>query len=217
MATNSYFTQLGHAGEQGLIEDLIIESIKIHGLDVFYLPRTLGSEDKLMNSDDLPLFQRADAIEMYIKNVDSFEGEGDLFSKFGIQIRDAMTLSVAIKRFNESIGTPTGLPRPDEGDLIYFPLNRKMFEIMHVEHESIFYQFGKLQMYDLKVELLEYSNQRFQTGNAEIDALFADYDMTANTDIEDIDPWADNTTIQNTANTFIDFSEADPFSAGGSW
>ena len=220
MATNPYFNNFSSGSEQGLIEDLIIETIRMHGIDCYYLPRTLGAEDDLLNEDDLPLFDQAVTVEMYLKNVDSFEGEGDLFSKFGIQIRDQMTLSVARKRFANTVASATELTRPREGDILYFPLNNKMFELMHVEHEEIFYQMGALQTYGLKCELLEYTNQRFETGIPEIDALWEGYQTTANTawdDLEAIDEWADNETIQGEADPIIDFSEADPFSSGGNW
>jgi hypothetical protein len=160
--------------EQELIEDLVIESIRIHGIDVWYLPRTLGAKDELFNEDDLPIFDNAFMLEMYIRNVDGFEGEGDFLSKFGLQIRDSMTLSVAMRTFDNEVGAIYDQKRPNEGDLIYFPLNGKMFELMHVEHESIFYQMGALQMYDLRLELFEYSNERFRTGQEFIDNLYKD-------------------------------------------
>lgn len=174
ISTNFYFNNFTNSMEQELIEDLVIESIRIHGIDIWYLPRTIGAKDELLNEDDLPIFNDAYMVEMYIRNVDGFEGEGDFLSKFGLQIRDSMTLSVAIRTFNFEVGSDTEQTRPNEGDLIYFPLNGKMFEVMHVEHESIFYQMGALQMYDLRVELFEFSNERFNTGHDFIDDLYKD-------------------------------------------
>lgn len=200
--------------EQNLIEDLIIESIRIYGFDVWYIPRTLGAKDELLNEDDLSTFNSAYMMEMYIKNVEGFGGDGDFLSKFGLQINDTMTLSVAIRRFNEDVGLYTEEVRPNEGDLIYFPLNRKMFEVKFVEHEAIFYQMGALQMYDLRCELFEYSQERFNTGVSEIDTLFDRYVITSNAaiaNVESVDLTADNFTIETNADAILDFTEQNPF------
>src|SRR6056300_824208 len=161
--------------EQQLIEDLIIESIKVYGHDVWYVNRSITAKDEILNEDDLSVFDQAYMIEMYIKNVEGFEGEGDFLSKFGLQIRDSITFTVAIRSFNQEVGLHTEDLRPFEGDLIYFPLNNKVFKIMHVEHEAIFYQMGSLQTYDLRCELFEYSNERFETGQDFIDDYFEQY------------------------------------------
>ena len=155
---------------------------------------------------------------MYIKNFDGFEGEGDFLSKFGLEIRDEMTLTIARRTFELDVASYTANDRPLEGDLIYFPLNKKMFEVKFVEHEPVFYQMGALQMYDLRCEMFEYSQETFTTGVAEIDTLFAGYETTSNTSIEYLesqDAFADNSTIETAADSIIDFSEADPFSEGG--
>jgi len=206
--------------EQYLIEDLVIESIKIHGHDVYYLTRTAGAKDDILNEDDLSEFKRADFIDMYIKNIDGFEGEGDFLSRFGLEIRDEMTLTIARRTFELEVSQYTGNDRPLEGDLIYFPLNKKMYEIKFVEHEPIFYQMGALQMYDLRVELFEYSQETFNTGLEEIDDLYEFYETTSNTSIEFLetqDELADNYVIEQASDDIIDFSEADPFSSGGRW
>lgn len=200
--------------EQRLIEDLIIESIRIHGLDVWYMPRTLGALDDLLNEDDLPVFNSAYMVEMYVKNVEGFEGDGDFLSKFGLQIRDSMTLTISMRKFTEDVGSYDDQIRPHEGDLIYFPLNRKIFQVKHVEHESIFYQMGALQTYDLRVELFEYSNEVFRTGIAEIDTLLDKYNTTSNNSIqgiESIDALSDNFTIESEADSILDFTEKNPF------
>ena len=146
--TNLYFNNYAFSGEQNLIEDLITESIKIYGVECMYMPRTLVNEDLLFGEDRLSKFETAYPIEMYIKSVDGFEGEGDFLSKFNIQIRDEMVLTVSQRRFSEELqvsDTTDETARPVEGDLIYFPLNNKVFEVKFVEHESIFYQMGGLQ------------------------------------------------------------------------
>ena len=216
MATNFYFSNFENSMEQNLIEDLIIESIRIYGVDVWYIPRTLEGTDDLLNEDDMPVFKNAFMLEMYIKNVDGFEGEGDFLSKFGLQIRDSMTLTVAMRTFNTEVGEPLYEVRPKEGDLIYFPLNKKIFEIMHVEHEAIFYQLGQLQTYDLRCELFEYSNERFETGWSHIDEVFEDYNTTSNTAVSnnivlDEKLSSDNFTIETIGDNILDFSEDNPF------
>ena len=200
--------------EQTLIEDLIIESIRVFGVDVWYMPRTLRSVDDLLNEDDLSTFDRAYMIEMYVKNVEGFEGDGQFLSKFGLQIRDSMTLSVAMRRFNEDVGLYDEQVRPNEGDLIYFPLNRKVFEVMYVDNKPIFYQMGALQMNDLRCELFELSNERFNTGVEEIDTWINQRITTANNTIagiESLDPLADNLTIETEADGILDFTETNPF------
>jgi hypothetical protein len=178
------------------------------------MPRTLGALDDLLNEDDLPVFNSAYMVEMYVKNVEGFEGDGDFLSKFGLQIRDSMTLTISMRKFTEDVGAYDDKIRPREGDLIYFPLNRKIFQVKHVEHEAIFYQMGALQTYDLRVELFEYSNEIFRTGIAEIDTLLDKYNTTSNNSIqgiESIDPLADNFTIESEADSILDFSEENPF------
>jgi hypothetical protein len=153
-------------------------------------------------------------VEMYVKNVEGFEGDGDFLSKFGLQIRDSMTLTMSMRKFLQDVAIFNEAVRPKEGDLIYFPLNRKIFEVKHVEHESIFYQMGSLQTYDLRVELFEFSNEVFNTGVEEIDSWLESRRTTANNTIigiESIDPHADNFTIETEADKFLDFSETNPF------
>jgi hypothetical protein len=173
---NHYFNNFTNSMEQNLVEDLIIESIRIYGIECLYIPRTLVKEDLLFGEDVLSKFDTAYPIEMYVKSVDGFEGDGTFLSKFGLEIRDQMILTMARRRFveevyvdgNDTVGTTD---RPNEGDLIYFPLNNKLFEIKFVEHEAIFYQMGSLQTYDVTCELFEYSHERLDTGVAAIDNI----------------------------------------------
>ena len=174
MAKNYYFENYENSMEQSLIEDLVVESIRIYGMDVWYLPRTLVAKDDLLNEDDMSRFEDAYMVEMYVKSVDGFEGEGDFLSKFGLQIRDSVTMTIAQRTYELEVGVNTEINRPREGDLIYLPLNRKFFELQHVEHESIFYQIGALQTYDLRAELFEYSGEVFATGNNFLDDIFND-------------------------------------------
>ena len=173
MATNSYFTQ-GTAGEQGLIQDLVDEQIKIFGKDVKYIPRTLVDRDSLFNEDAMSTFDSAHEIEAYVANVDGFTGDGDLFSKFGVRISDQATFIISRRRFTQAVDDNATLVvegRPNEGDLIYFPLAKKIFEIKFVEHEAPFYQLNNLYVWELRCELFEYSDENFETGDTTIDAI----------------------------------------------
>ena len=170
MATNPHFQHFDATNEQNLVQDLIIESIKIYGHDVYYMPRTLVNEDTLYSEDTISAFNDAYVVEMYIKNVDGFEGEGDFMSRFGLEIRDQITFSVAQRTFKNLLLDST-YDRPKEGDIIYFPLTKKVFEIRFVEHESVFYQTGALQTYDLVCELFQYEDQAIDTGIEDIDKI----------------------------------------------
>ena len=239
MATNFFFNNFGSSDEQGLIDDLVIESIKIYGHDVYYLPRSEVNFDQIFGEDTVNQFKRAYLIEMYIRNVEGFEGEGDLLSRFGLEIRDQITFTVAQRTFSNELGDYETQVRPLEGDLIYFPLNNKIFEVKFVEHEAIFYQMGKLQTYDLKCELFEYSSERFDTDVAAIDKIEELHSLDARVkalltetkeqiyledgtgllpetfDPRDSDRFADNNYFQVESDKFVDFSDTDPFSERG--
>ena len=173
MATNQYFNLHGtNTPEQRLIENLNIEAIKTFGMDVYYCPRTLNDEDTLMGDDNTASYNSAHTIEMYIKSIDGFEGEGDFISKFGIQIKDQITFTVARRRWAElNVQGEGRADAPAGGDLIYFPTTGSLFQVMFVEDESIFYQTGGLQVYDLLCEMFFYSDQSLNTGIEVIDAI----------------------------------------------
>ena len=173
MATNQYFNLHGtNTPEQRLIENLNIEAIKTFGIDVHYCPRTLNDEDTLMGEDNTASYNSAHTIEMYIKTVEGFEGQGDFISKFGLQINDQITFTVAKRRFRElGMTTDCRANMPHEGDLIYFPITSALFQILFVEDEAIFYQTGSLQSYDMLCEMFTYSDQSFNTGVDTIDAI----------------------------------------------
>lgn len=173
MATNVYFSQ-GTKNEQYLVEDLIIESLRIYGQEMFYIPRTLVAKDEILGEDRLSKFTSSFPIEMYFENVDSFAGQGAFIQKFGLMMEQSATLVVARRRWDQFIGRygKTQLPnRPCEGDLIYFPLTKGMFEIKFVQHQDPFYQLGKLYVYKLQVELFQYSSEFIDTGIKELDAF----------------------------------------------
>ena len=281
MATNKYFNNFSFAREQDLVEDLTIEAIKIYGHNVKYLPKTISGIDHLFGEDKLLKYETAADVEMYIKNVEGFEGEGEFMSKFGVQLNDQLTLTVARKRFDqirtEKLSTEVGYnylqesantdapsrqfltgnshtdsiiletgttgvnnysitsERPQEGDLVFFPLVNKIFEIKYVEHEDIFYQTGRLQSYDLRCELFKYSSEQIRTGNTDIDSvetagtldtllyelLLEDGSKLLEEEGDSLvqeyqlftqDAGANNSFFQSEGESIIDFSERNPFS-----
>tara|TARA_A100001201_G_scaffold135044_1_gene123060 strand:- start:184 stop:1056 length:873 start_codon:yes stop_codon:yes gene_type:complete len=172
MARNPYISQTVRS-EQNLYEDIIIESLKIYGQDVEYLPRTLVAEDTIFGEDVVSRFDDAYTIEMYLENIDNFEGDQDLFTKFGVEIRDRATMHVSRRRWDTVVGAYVTNNRPNEGDLIYLPLSDQVFEIMRVTDETPFYQLSNLPTYKLEIELFEYNDEDFDTGVEEIDELEA--------------------------------------------
>jgi len=167
MPVSNYFQKFSHTNEQNLLEDLMVEAIQIYGHEVSYLPRTKNNVDNIYGEDPTSSFSSAVPIEMYIKNTDGFEGEGAFVGRFGLEIREQVTFSVARRTW-----AGTGLSnRPLEGDLIWFDMTKKLFEIQFVEHQAVFYQAGKLPVYDLNCELFEYSSEDIDTGVTAIDAV----------------------------------------------
>lgn len=185
---NLYFDNYQNFGEQELLEDLIIEAIGIYSLECFYILRTINDYDPLYGEDPISSFSTNYLIDLYIKNVDGFNGDGRFLSKFNVEIRDQITFSLPFRTFEDTIGLPEQLVRPREGDLIYVPLNMgvgyqfpykegKIFQIKYVQHETVFYQLGKLYVYDLVCESFEYSNENFNTGIPFIDKLQKKYSV----------------------------------------
>ena len=167
MATNPFFNKnYSSQSEQDLYDDLMEESIKIHGIDIQYLPREIQKIDSVFKDVEVSQFTTTHEIEMFIDSVEQFGGEGDFLSKFGVEIRDTLELTVMVNRFQT-----LNIGRPKEGDLIFFPFNKQLFEVMFVEDEQIFYTLGKKFVYRLKLELFEYSNQMINTGIEDIDNI----------------------------------------------
>lgn len=179
MSTNFYFQNGipgGRTSEQRTIENLITEAIKIYGFDLFYLPRTIVNTDVFFGDDTLSTFQNAIPIESYLENVDGFGGDGELMSKFGLEIRDTATFVMVRNRWDDVVAAGRSntivLPnRPAEGDILYMPLTQSYFEIKRVEAHDPFYQLGKLYVYKLQCELWQYSSEELNTGVVEIDKL----------------------------------------------
>lgn len=268
MATNQYFQHFTHPGQKEMLHSLIIESIKIFGYDVKYLPRTSEDKDFLLGEDINSKFNLAFDVEVYVKNVEGFAGQGRFLSNIGIEVRDQITFTVAKKRFEETIiptilteegykisdesynpylsgpnqnivfeGDPfpetSGYDGPREGDLIYFGMVDKIFEIKSVNYETIFYQLGELQVYDLECEIFEYSSEEFNTDFSPIDdieALFGQVMESKNlvlenyedlileeggyisleTMPEDFNPSANNQVFNIETEEIVDWSEKNP-------
>jgi hypothetical protein len=173
MGTSVYFNNQGATREQFLIEDLIIESIKNHGIDIFYLPRaSRSSTDELFGDDPVKSFNASYPIEMYLETSNDFEGNQEFFSKFGLEIQKAAKVAVARRTFEKYVpSTLRNLPK--EGDLIWLPVQQKLMEIRFVEEEKNFFQAGKVApyMYGLSLETFKYNGEFFNTGILEIDAI----------------------------------------------
>ena len=219
MPRNPYFKD--YTGEQNVTEDITIEMIQTMGRDMIYIPRNRVSKDDLFGEDISTKFDSGFDLEMYVQTVDGFEGEGDVISQYGLQIKDRMEVIVARKRFEEEVKVFTGQERPLEGDLVFFPLSKTLFEINFVEHENPFYQLGKLYTYRLSCEIFTYdAGQELDTGIADVDQIEDDIkslsgnDVTIN-DTVDGTTSGDNDTFDTLDDDIFDFSETDPFSEGG--
>ena len=214
MPLNPYFTQ-GTSSEQNLIEDIIIESLKIYGKDLYYIPRTLVAKDNILGEDRLSKFENYYPIECYFDNIDNFAGQGAFIQKFGLMMEQSATLTVARRRWEQLIGTQgkTILPnRPCEGDLMYFPLTKGLFEIKFVTHQDPFYQLGKLYVYKLQIELFQYASEKIDTGLPEIDVFenLKTFDVEQNVSVETSDSYGDNNNFKREA-TDVLFDKNNPF------
>jgi hypothetical protein len=164
----------GSAQEQKFIENLIVETIEIYGQDIYYVPRTLVNRDTVFGEDSDSKFESAKAIRAYVNNVEGWEGQGELLSKFGIRIEDKTTFIFSREKFKEHVDDSTVLNvegRPNEGDLIWFPVTKHLFSIKFVEAEKPFYQLGKGYVWECQCELFEYSDEEINTGITDLDAI----------------------------------------------
>ena len=171
MALNTYFSN-GSKAEQRLYEDIIIEAVKIYGHNVYYLPRKIVKDNAILNEDAISKFDDAFVIEMYLDSIDSYEGDGKFISKFGLEFRDQIGLVVAKRRWNQLVskfGYLENTTVPKEGDLIYFPMIKTLFEIKYTDTEKVFYQLKNLPTIRLVCEVFEYRDQELNTGVTAID------------------------------------------------
>ena len=211
MARNRFFNQYTPVKqEQSLVEDLIIESIKIYGIDGYYLPRTHVNLDKIYGEDASMLFDDALEMELYVKSFDGFMGQEDFLAKFGLQVDESVTFVISQKRFTQSLKTSIiteysynmltedgdellsnrndvseydydAIIRPREGDMIWIPMFASMYEIKFTQNIENFFQLGKLYTYELRCDRIEYSSERINTDVTEIDAIEDQYSLsTAN-------------------------------------
>lgn len=211
MPTNKFFRNYTSKSEQKLIEDLIIEQIQINGIDIVYAPASAIAKDKVLGEDPCRAFSRAYTIESYFENIDGFQGMKYFVSRMGGKIDKKVTFVISKRRFeqivktegpnNFNLGVANALPvRPNEGDWIYFPLTNEMFEIDFANHESVFYQLGKIYVWKLECTMIDFANETVHTGNKEIDSIAAELqnnNSTAN------DPDADNIQINTNITGFL--------------
>jgi hypothetical protein len=173
MPTSVYFNNQNATREQMLLEDLVIESIRNHGIDVYYIPRTSQATlDDLFGDDPVKYFDQAIKLDMYLETFQDYGGQQEFFSKFGLQIEKTARLAIARRTFEKYVSQSLR-NMPKEGDLIYMPIQRKLMEIRFVERDMSFYQLGKVvpYMYGLSLETFKYNGEFINTGIEEIDAV----------------------------------------------
>lgn len=197
----------GSPESQNLLEDLIVNSIEINGIEMFYIPRTIIGMDELFGEDRLSQFNNSYGITVYFENIDNLAGQGAFLSKFGLQNEYAATVSLARRTWNNLVARhgQTNLPnRPSEGDLLYFPMTKGLFEIKFVQDKDPFYQLGKLYIWKLDIELFQYSSEKIDTGIPDIDIFeeLKSYDQTIN-EVDEPNDYGDNESIDVEAATVL--------------
>jgi hypothetical protein len=177
MALNPFFLQ-GSPNEQRLVQELINEQLRIYGIEVIYIPRKFVRRETILREISSSKFDDNFSLEAYVNNYDGYSGQGDILTKFGMSLKDDLSLIISKERFEDFISPFLEIEsneeivlasRPREGDLVYFPLGQRLFEVKFVEHEQPFYQLGKLYVYELKCELFEYEDEVIDTSIDEID------------------------------------------------
>lgn len=206
-------TQNLYNNENALVEGLITEAVNMHGVDFFYIPRQFVAKNEILGEDRLSTFKHAYPIIMYMENTDGgFMGQGAFASKFGLMMDQSATLTVARRTWNQAVGQygKTVLPdRPAEGDLLYFPMSKGLFEVMFVQHQDAFYQLGQLYVYKLTIEQFRYSSETMDTQVADID-FFNTLKTTGTADVESPKSFGDNTKLNTGASEFV-FNTNNPF------
>jgi hypothetical protein len=230
---SQYFNNINAKNEQRLVEDLIVESIRICGMTVYYVPRTLVDFDSILGEDPMSSFTKVYPIEMYFDQPSGFQGDRDILSKFGLEMRDQTSFIVARRRFTQAVryDGSNAIPqtqftantnyvneqqtqytanevRPLEGDLIYLPVTNDIFEITFADHESAFHQLGAVFVWRISVKKFAYSSETIQTGIPQIDRVSQIFE---NQDSVSQDTIADNPEIKTEVITDIDFDETNPF------
>ena len=233
---NVFFNNFTNVPEQNIIEDLTIESISIYGHDFYYCPRSVIKKDDIYGEDTISEYNDAYLTTAYIKSYDSYEGDGTFLSKFNLEIRDQTTFVFAIKTFQHEVGDEQGTIRPNEGDLIYSPMMKRIFVVMYVNDKETFYQMGALQTYTLTCEVWEYSSEKLNTGIEFIDSIEQRYSTdeltigvslhangspildsngnpitTFNYENQNQDTFADNEEFETEGAGIVDWNETSPF------
>lgn len=206
MAVSPYINNYYAENEQNLTDSLIIEAIQHKGVDVFYLPRTHNNYNFLFGEDPTSSFESCTVIEMYCSDVNGFGGDGELMSKFGLQVKDTATFILNKTRFKEEF---PGQIRPKEGDVIFMPITNSILEIKFVNHESPFFAQGKQLVYELKLETFELSQEEFETGNEDIDDYIKGL-MVADPMV-DVEAFGDNNEIAERTSVQTEFDPRNPF------
>lgn len=182
MALNPFFLQ-GSPNEQRLVQELINEQLRIYGVEVVYIPRKFVRRETILREVSSSKFDDNFALEAYVNNYEGYSGQGDILTKFGMNLKDDLSLIISKERYEDFISPLLDsesdeeivlASRPREGDLVYFPLGQRLFEVKFVEHEQPFYQLGKLYVYELKCELFEYEDEVIDTSIDEIDTQVQD-------------------------------------------
>ena len=242
MPTNVYF-DTGTTAEQRLYENLIIEQLSVFGQDVYYLPRKLVNEDTLFDEDTSSSFNDAYIIEMYLDNIEGYEGQKEMMTRFGVDMQDEATFVVSKRRFEQLISLDQNLivsTRPNEGDLVYFPKSKKLFEISFVDHDDPFYQLANLPVFKLRCRTFDYSHEDMATGLDAIDAIETSHSLDAleyqvvletatesgtnylitedgdwivseEYSVSTIDTTSDSDFFETQGDSILDFSEMNPF------
>jgi hypothetical protein len=202
-----------YTNENLLIESLISEAINIYGIDFLYIPRQFVNKDEILGEDRLSKFPNAYPVIMYMENTEGgFIGQGAFASKFGLTMEQSATLTVSRRNWQASVakyGTTVLPNRPAEGDLLYFPMTKGLFEINFVQHQEPFYQLGQLYVYRLTVELFRYASEKLETGIEAIDS-FNDLATSGGSDVEKPQSYGDNEKFRNRAKDFV-FNVQNPF------
>ena len=205
MPLSPYFLQ-GSASEQRLIQDLINEQLKFYGQDIIYLPRKIINKKTILKEVVASTFDDAYRIEAYLLNYEGFEGQGDILSKFGVQTTDAVTFAISKERYEDFVSPFLGsdvevTTRPEEGDLIYLPLDNTMFEIKYVEAKKPFYQLNNLYVYTLSCEVMDYAlDENIDTSIAEVDEAAVEFGYTQRLTMVGLGASTANVTIQLASN-----------------
>lgn len=205
MALRPCFNNYSFANTQSLMDDLITEAIQQKGFDVNYVPREIVNYDEILGEGETYTFANNYIIEMYLENTENWGGNGDIFSKFGIQITDEATFIVSKSRFSEELSGIRTMPR--EGDLIYLPFSQSFLQIKKMEYDSQFWPQGQNYVWELKTELFSFSGEEFETGNTEIQTEIEKYPVS-NTEM--FIP-TDNDELDIEKDLYIDFSENNPY------